>query len=253
MESFPERCCEGNGSMLSYEKHKDRLTVHLEGELDHARVGPIRAELDALLGDARLSDVLYPLEPKGFDVLPAASGVPELNDMRPDLRDMLLERLEPVLGKYDYIFMDLGAGISETVQTFAAMAAVRIVIITPEPTSLTDSYALIKVLNSRFGMRDFMVLVNQAESAKEAQAAFEKLNGACRHFLHLEPVLLGHVRMDKKLPEAVCRQQALLRYAPGSPAAQDIQALAGRLQRVRLSMADWLAPRGVLQAPPAAF
>lgn len=208
---------------------------------------------DALLGDARLSDVLYPLESKGFDVLPAASGVPELNDMRPDLRDMLLERLEPVLGKYDYIFMDLGAGISETVQTFAAMAAVRIVIITPEPTSLTDSYALIKVLNSRFGMRDFMVLVNQAESAKEAQAAFEKLNGACRHFLHLEPVLLGHVRMDKKLPEAVCRQQALLRYAPGSPAAQDIQALAGRLQRVRLSMADWLAPRGVLQAPPAAF
>ena len=186
-------------------------------------------------------------------MLPAASGVPELNDMRPDLRDMLLERLEPVLGKYDYIFMDLGAGISETVQTFAAMAAMRIVIITPEPTSLTDSYALIKVLNSRFGMRDFMVLVNQAESPKEAQGAFEKLNGACRHFLHLEPVLLGHVRMDKKLPEAVCRQQALLRYAPGSPAAQDIQALAGRLQRVRLNMADWLAPRDVLQAPHTAF
>ena len=49
MESFPERCCEGNDSMLSYEKHKDRLTVHLEGELDHARVGPIRAELDLSL------------------------------------------------------------------------------------------------------------------------------------------------------------------------------------------------------------
>ena len=95
----------------------------------------------------------------------------------------------------------------------------RIVIITPEPTSLTDSYALIKVLNSRFGMRDFMVLVNQAESPKEAQGAFEKLNGACRHFLHLEPVLLGHVRMDKKLPEAVCRQQALpgQRRQPGGP------------------------------------
>ena len=186
---------------------------------------------DALLGDARLSDVLYPLEPKGFDVLPAASGVPELNDMRPDLRDMLLERLEPVLGKYDYIFMDLGAGISETVQTFAAMAAMRIVIITPEPTSLTDSYALIKVLNSRFGMRDFMVLVNQAESPKEAQGAFEKLNGACRHFLHLEPVLLGHVRMDKKLPEAVCRQQALLRYAPATRAPEHGR-LAGPARRL---------------------
>ena len=205
---------------------------------------------NALLGEARLNDVLYPVEPKGFDVLPAASGVPELNDMSPDLRDLLLERLEPVLGGYDFVFMDLGAGISETVQTFAAMAAVCIVLITPEPTSLTDSYALIKVLNNRFGMRDFMVMVNQASSAKEAQGAFEKLNGACRHFLHLEPVLLGHVRMDKKLPEAVCRQQPLLRYAPGSPAAQDIQAMAARLQRLRLSMADWLAARSVLQALP---
>ena len=63
-------------------------------------------------------------------------------------------------------------------------------------------------------------------------------------------MLLGHVRMDKKLPEAVCRQQPLLRYAPGSPAAQDIQAMAARLQRVRLSMADWLAARSVLQALP---
>ncbi|WP_297828414.1 MinD/ParA family protein [uncultured Desulfovibrio sp.] len=205
---------------------------------------------DALLGEARLSDVLYPLEPNGFDVLPAASGVPELNDLSPDLRDLLLQRLEPLLGKYDFIFMDLGAGISETVQTFAAMAAIRIVIITPEPTSLTDSYALVKLLNNRFGIRDFMVLVNQAASAREAQSAFEKLNGACRHFLGLEPVLLGHVRTDKKLTEAVCRQQPLLRYAPSSPAAQDIQALGARLQRTRMGMLDWLVTRSVLQALP---
>lgn len=205
---------------------------------------------NALLGEAELSEVLYPVEPKGFDVLPAASGVPELTEMNPDMRELLLQRLEPVLGNYDYIFMDLGAGISETVQTFAAMAAARIVIITPEPTSLTDSYALIKVLNNRFGMRDFMVLVNQAASPKEAQASFEKLDGACRHFLHLEPVLLGHVRNDNKFPEAVCRQQPLLRFAPGCPAAQDLQSLAARLQRVRLGMADWLAARKVLQAVP---
>lgn len=205
---------------------------------------------NALLGEAELSEVLYPVEPKGFDVLPAASGVPELTEMNPDMRELLLQRLEPVLGHYDYIFMDLGAGISETVQTFAAMAAARIVIITPEPTSLTDSYALIKVLHNRFGMRDFMVLVNQAASPKEAQASFEKLQGACRHFLHLEPVLLGHVRQDNALPQAVCRQQPLMRFAPGCPAAQDLQSLAARLQRVRLGMADWLAARKILQAVP---
>lgn len=203
---------------------------------------------DALLGNAKLTDVLYHVEPNGLDVLPAASGVPELNDLRPELRNMLLDRLEPVLGNYDYIFMDMGAGISETVQTFAAMAAMRLVIITPEPTSLTDSYALIKVLNNRFGMHDFMVLVNQVSSAKEAKNAFDKLAGACNHFLHFEPVLLGHVRQDKKLPEAVCRQIPLLRYAPGCNAAQDLQSLATRLQRVRMSMTDWLAPRSILQS-----
>lgn len=202
---------------------------------------------DALMGGASLEDVFHAVTPDGFDVLPAASGVPELNDLSPDLRAALLERLEPLLGRYDFVFMDLGAGISETVQAFAALAALRLVIITPEPTSLTDSYALIKVLNARFGLRDYMVVVNQAASAREAQAAFDKLRGACAHFLKIEPVLLGHVRQDRKLPEAVCRQQPLLEYAPGSPAAQDIQGLAGKLQRVRLSMLDWLGRHGVLQ------
>ena len=206
----------------------------------------------ALLGESKIADVLCPVAPQGFDVLPAASGVPELTDLQPDARDLLFSRLEPVLHNYDYVLMDQGAGISQTVQTFAALAAVRLVVITPEPTSLTYSYALIKVLNLHYGVRDFLVIVNQATSATEAKTAFSKLHGACRHFLHLEPVLLGHVRADKNVPEAVCRQQPLMRMAPGCPAAQDIQALAARLQRLRLSMLDWLAPRQVLQPLPAA-
>ena len=203
---------------------------------------------DTLLGKTDLAEVLYHLE-DGFDILPAASGVPELNELKPELRDILIDRLEPQLSRYDYIFMDLGAGISENVQTFAAMSSLRIVIITPEPTSLTDGYALIKVLNNRFGMQDFMIIVNQASSAKEAQNTFERLQNACLHFLHLEPVLLGHVRRDSKIPEAVCRQQPLLRYAPGSPAARDIFTMGEKMQRVRLNMADWLAKHGILQRP----
>lgn len=202
---------------------------------------------DVLLGKADLKDILYKIEQGGLDVLPAASGVPELNDLKPESRKLLLNRLTPILGNYDYIFMDLGAGISETVQTFAAMAAIRLVIITPEPTSLTDSYALIKVLHNRFGMKDFMVLVNQVSSVKEAETSFAKLAGACQHFLSFEPVMLGHIRQDKKLPEAVCKQKPLLRYAEGCHAAQDFQHVAQNLQKVRLSMADWLAKREILQ------
>lgn len=66
MESFPERCCEGNDSMLSYEKHRDRLTVRLNGELDHERVGPIRAELDALLCDQKVKHLILELSGVSF-------------------------------------------------------------------------------------------------------------------------------------------------------------------------------------------
>ena len=203
---------------------------------------------DALMGQTPMKDVLFSID-KGFDVLPAASGVPELNELKPELRGILIDRLEPHLSSYDYVFMDLGAGISENVQTFAALASVRLIVITPEPTSLTDGYALVKVLNNRFGMKDFMVLVNQASSAKEAQVTFARMHKACLHFLHVEPVMLGHVRLDSKIPEAVCRQKPLLKYAPSSPAARDIMGIAEKLQKIRLSMADWLADRSVLQRP----
>lgn len=202
---------------------------------------------DTLLGKASISDVLFHVEPNGFDVLPAASGVPELNDLKPELRNILIDKLEPLLSSYDFIFMDLGAGISENVQTFAAMSAVRIVIITPEPTSLTDGYALIKVLNNRFGMKDFMILVNEATSSKEAQNTYNRLKTACTHFLRVDPVFLGYVPRDVKLPEAVCRQKPLLTYAPNCPASRNIYGLAEKMQKMRLSMADWLATRTVLQ------
>lgn len=202
---------------------------------------------DVLLGEASIESVLHSIEPNGLDVLPAASGVPEINDLNPDKRELLVARLAPLLGKYDFVFMDIGAGISDTVQTFAAMATLRIIVITPEPTSLTDSYALIKVLNKRFGLTDFRIVVNEVTSAKEAKSAYEKLAGACKHFLNIDAQFLGYVRMDKKLAEAVCRQRPLMLYAPGSPAAQDIQTMAGKLQSARLNMLDWLARQPILQ------
>lgn len=205
---------------------------------------------DVLLGEAKIESVLHAVKPEGLDVLPAASGVPELNDLKPDMRDLLLSRLAPLLGKYDYIFMDIGAGISDTVQTFASMASLRIVVITPEPTSLTDSYALIKVLNKRFGLTDFRIVVNEATSGTEAKRAFEKLSGACRHFLKFDLGYLGSVRMDKKLQEAVCRQQPLMNFAPGSPAALDIQGIAMKLQSIRIGLLDWLAVNEILRIMP---
>ena len=120
------------------------------------------ANLDVLLGlapDKTLQDMLQPgvtsaevvlpIEPGGFDFLPSASGVPELIDLDEDLQRLLFSKLTSIIGSYEYLLMDLGAGISRTVLSFAAMAQERLVVITPEPTSLTDGYAMIKVLQDR--------------------------------------------------------------------------------------------------------
>ena len=202
---------------------------------------------DVLAGRLPLAQALHHVTPDGFDVLPASSGMPELIDLDADMRALLLRRLEPVLDHYDYVFMDLGAGITDTVQSFAAMAAMRVVVITPEPTSLTDSYALIKVLAARHNVRDYMVVVNQIYDNKEGDMAYGRLRGACRRFLNIEPVLLGYVRGDPNLPEAVRRQKPLMSWSADSPAGQDLRAAAEGLRRIKASMQEWLAPRPVLR------
>ncbi len=201
---------------------------------------------DALMGNASMQDILYTLN-DGLDILPAASGVPELVELDNDQRDLLLKRLDPLLGKYHYVFMDLGAGITDMVQSFAAMAALRIIVATPEPTSLTDGYALMKVLHTNHNVRDFMVIINQVENKKEEKQTFERLATACQRFLGFEPVLLGSVRSDDKLVEAVLRQDPLMNWSAGSPAGVDIQNLAKKIQKIRLSMLSMLEKRDVLQ------
>ena len=182
---------------------------------------------NALLGEAQIRDVLHHVEPEGFDVLPAASGVPELTELQPDMRDVLLARLEPELNRYDYVFMDVGAGISGTVQTFASMAAMRIVVITPEPTSLTDAYALIKVLKTNHGVERFRVCVNMAPDQKTAKEMFVRLHQACDHFLSgVSLELVGVIPRDTGVRKAVVQQLPYCISEPQSPAAKATMSLA---------------------------
>lgn len=202
---------------------------------------------DILLSDARPDEIAIPIENGGFDFIPAASGVPELVEMDADMRSLLLRRLEPLFERYDYLFLDLGAGINPTVQAFAAMTHLRIVIVTPEPTSLTDSYALMKVLATQHGVRDFHVVVNQVEDRKEEAITFQRLSAACQKFLGFEPKLLGSIRSDKAMPEAVRRQTPLMRHAPTSNAAQDIIAIAAKVQRIRSALLPMLTEMSPLR------
>ncbi|MDE7012290.1 MAG: MinD/ParA family protein [Mailhella sp.] len=194
---------------------------------------------DVLLSGADVKNAIISLEKntkEAFDILPAASGVPELTDMNSDMRDLLIKRINPSLRGYDIILMDLGAGIHGTVQSFAAMAAIRIIVLTPEPTALTDAYALIKVLSQDLGVRDFLVVVNDVASRKEEEITFKRLEMACQKFLNINPVLLGGVRHDVKLQESVLRQKPLLDLFAESNSAQDIGTLADRILKIYARM-----------------
>ncbi len=201
---------------------------------------------DVLMADADVSSILYSIA-EGFDVLPAASGVPELVEMDGDTSDLLLRRMLPILGDYDYVFLDLGAGINSTVQNFAGMAAARIMVLTPEPTALTDSYALVKVLATHHNVRDFYVIVNQVENEHEEEASFNRFASACQRFLDVHPTLLGSIRSDNYVTEAVRRQTPYVHAFPDCKASQDILEIARKIINIRSAMEEKLKKRAVLQ------
>ncbi|KAB1443766.1 MinD/ParA family protein [Pseudodesulfovibrio senegalensis] len=221
------------------------------------------ANLDVLLGispemnlqdllneDTPVDDVLVAIEDDGLDILPATSGVPELVEMDEDMREILFKKLVSLAGDYNFLLLDLGAGISPTVMAFASTTQLRLMVVTPEPTSLTDSYAVIKVLATQYDIKDFLVLVNQATSQSEAKTTFDRLNAACRNFLGIDLVFLGHIEHDPMVIESVRRQTPLMKMAPNSLASKDIKLLAKRLMRYREDNAERIAERPILKKFP---
>ncbi|MBU1611681.1 MAG: MinD/ParA family protein [Proteobacteria bacterium] len=222
------------------------------------------ANLDVLLGvtpDKNLQDLLRDIEdPRdvvvqiekgGFDFLPAASGVPELVEMDEDMQDVLFKKIMQLLEGYEMLVLDLGAGINSTALAFASMTQLRMIVVTPEPTSLTDSYAMMKVLSTEHGVNDFLVVVNMATNKAEAMTPFDRLDGACRNFLGIEPRFLGYITLDPKVPDAVRHQTPLLRHAPSCKASLDIINLAKVFLRYRKDNLEAISKRPVLKNFPS--
>jgi flagellar biosynthesis protein FlhG len=194
-----------------------------------------------MLGEAEFKDATVSIEPGGFSLLPASSGVDVLGDEASPTHTDFLQRLNAYASGYENLILDVGAGITNAVQNFAAKAAIRMVMVTPEPTSLTDAYALIKVLSAQHGITDFHVLVNQAATPEEEKASYSRLSAECEKFLRIELKSLGAVRYDPSMIQAVRRQEPLLKFSPTSPAEKDLIAAVVRIHKIRESME--LAPR----------
>ena len=189
---------------------------------------PERTLDDMLDGHVTLDDTLMPVE-DGLDILPATSGGAACGVGEERAR-ALNEALSADTG-HDIVLMDLGAGLSEGLVRLALLADRRLVVTTPEPTALTDAYALMKVLAIRLDVDDYWVAVNMVYEDAETDLVAERLVGACEHFLGFSPCVLGAVRTDPALPAAVCEQRPVLRASPACPAAADIRGLAKTIAR----------------------
>ena len=140
---------------------------------------------------------------------------------------------EQVKPRFDWVLLDTGAGISDVVLFAVAMAQDVLVVATPEPTSLTDAYATIKVLATQQGRRQVGLLVNQAGRPGEGKLICGQLQQVLQRFVGSGQAfrldLLGEVRSDVAVRQAVLKRHLLLEHYPGSDAAQGIKALAARL------------------------
>ncbi len=169
----------------------------------------------------------------GFDVLPAASGVAELVQPDSEMKEILELGLKALSERYDIVFFDTGAGIGPVVLWFNCLAEHIVVVFTPEPTSLTDAYALIKVLYRDYGRQNFLLLANQA-SEREGEQYFAHLEKVLQHYLGLSPYYLGAIPKDQKLEKSVRRQRPLLVSDPESKAAKAFRQVARRLKKLIL-------------------
>ncbi len=181
-----------------------------------------------LRGECAIKDVLVD-GPSGIRIVPASSGYEDLTQLTDGQRLTLLEQVDSLDGDFDVLLIDTGAGISNNVTFFATAAQETLVVVTPEPTSLTDAYALIKVLATRYAEDSFSVLVNMARSEIEARKTFTQLTRVSERFLQVSLRFAGYVPWDSEVPEAVRRQQPVIDMAPSTPATRAIDGLAQRL------------------------
>ena len=165
----------------------------------------------------------------GFDVLAGRSGAAGMANMAPQRLQALREDLLGLAEGYGAVVVDLGAGIDRTVQFLGSPAGVTLVVTTDEPTALTDAYALIKTTRARAPDADLRLVVNMAGTVEEGRRTHAAIAQVCRNFLRFDLPLMGVIRRDQRVRDAIRAQMPLLTRTPLAPSAEDVSAIAARL------------------------
>jgi flagellar biosynthesis protein FlhG len=210
-----------------------KLTCLFDADLGLANINillglhPERDLKDVILNGLTISEVLIRNQ-AGVDILPGSSGVEELANLSPEKVRRFISSLEDLSG-YDFVLIDTSAGISRDVIGFCLASPEVIVLITPEPTSLTDAYALLKILTLNGFKGSARIIVNQCRDASHAKEVYNKLRAAVAKYLKVNLSPIGMIFQDPKVTEAVKRQTPLMTLYPQCSAAKCIRKIAERL------------------------
>ena len=179
-------------------------------------------------GEKSISEIIIK-GPGNMNILPASSGIQELTKLTKEQRIQILTELDLFIDHMDILLIDTAAGISSNVMYFNVSAQEIMVVVTPEPTSITDAYALMKVLSLKYSEKYFKLLVNLAPSEQDAQEVFRQLNLVADRFLDISIEYSGCVLFDKNVTKCVRRQKIISELYPDTRASRCYAFLAKKV------------------------
>ena len=181
--------------------------------------------------------------PLGIKILPAGSGIQNFTNLDSHQKMRLLDGLDAMQNHFDFVLIDTEAGISENVTYFNTAAQEILVITTPEPTAITDAYALMKLLSTQYHEKNFNLVVNQIQNEDDALDVYRKLTMVANRYLDISIDYLGSIPDDRQMVESIRKQKVISELYPGSKITQAFRQLAGRI----CSEPTQAAPKGNLQ------
>lgn len=193
-------------------------------------------------GEKALDEISIATE-EGIVVLPAGSGIQKYTNLDSTQKLVFMEGLETLHDRFDVVLIDTEAGISENVTYFNVAAQDILVVTTPEPTAISDAYALMKLLSTRFYEKRFKLIVNSVSSENEALDVYHKLTMVSTRFIDISIDFLGSVPLDRRFTESVRKQRTLVELYPKSKASKAFTEL---MENLALDT-ECLAPKGSQQ------
>ncbi len=183
-----------------------------------------------LSGECELDDIIIK-GPAGINLIPATSGTQSMVDLTPAEHAGLIRAFSDMQGQFDILIVDTAAGISDMVLSFTRAAQDVMLVVCDEPTSITDCYALMKLLSRDHGVFKFKVVANMVRTAKEGQQLFAKLTKVTDRFLDVALELVAVIPFDENIRKSVRKQKAIVEAFPDSPASVAFKRLASRVSK----------------------